>query len=158
MTLRPCGECTLCCRLIGIDKCDEGTSYFPFDKPADVTCKHCRTGQGCEIFQTEQLPGLCKTYSCLWKDPQFLPEGWRPDKMNAICHMEGYVLGRVVIRVIVARHEPVSESLSGWVDKCVAGGIAFVIQSGDRIAVISDSPDLSKAIENTLSANHGNKQ
>ena len=69
-TPRPCGECTLCCRLIGIDKCDDGgSSDFPFDKPADTNCKHCRPGHGCEIFGTELLPRLCKTYSWHGLDP-----------------------------------------------------------------------------------------
>jgi hypothetical protein len=148
---RPCGECTLCCRLIGIDKCDDGgPTTFPFEKPADTNCKHCRPGHGCEIFGTELLPRLCKTYSCLWKDPQVLPEGWRPDKVNAVCHAEGSIHGRFVIRVIVDRYKPVGESFSRWVDVCVADGMVFVIQSGDRIAVVSDSAELSKAIENTV--------
>jgi uncharacterized protein len=150
MESRPCGECTLCCRLIGIDKCDVGDGEFPFDKPADTNCKHCLPCRGCEIFGTPRLPRLCKAYSCLWKDPSVLPEIWRPDKVNAICSVEGFIAGRTVIRVITDRHAPVSPPFSHWVDSCVAMGVAFVIQSGDRIAVISESPELSKTIEDAL--------
>jgi hypothetical protein len=151
MKSRPCGECTMCCRLIGIDKCnDGGDGDFPFDKPADVNCKHCRRGSGCEIFGTASLPRLCKVYSCLWKDPRFLPESWRPDRVNAICSAEGYFHERQVIRVITDKHEAISPQFSRWVDLCVSAGVAFVVQSGDRIKVISNSPELSQRISDTL--------
>lgn len=148
---RPCGECTLCCRLIGIDKCNEGgDADFPFDKPADTNCKHCVAGRGCQIFSTPGLPKLCHTYSCLWKDSRFLPEAWRPDRVNAICSVEGYIQKRLVIRVIVDRRAPLNQQFSSWVDFCVADGFVFVLQSGESTAVISQTPEVSRAVENAL--------
>jgi hypothetical protein len=142
MESRPCGECTLCCRLIGINECNEGRETdFPFYKPADTNCKHCLPGRGCEIVGTAHFPSLCKGYSCLWKDPRFLPEAYRPDKIGAICSVEGgdraVLAGKIVIRAIVDRNVGVSPLFSRWVDSCVAMGVAFVVQSGERVAMIA---------------------
>jgi hypothetical protein len=148
---RPCGECTSCCRILRIRKRnDGGHDDFPFDKPAGVTCQHCREGRGCEIFTTADLPNLCKMYSCLWKDSRYLPAAWRPDKVNAVCSVEGYILGRLVIRVTVDSRVPVIEDFSRWVDWAVARGVAFAVQTEGGGSVISNSPELSKAIDDVL--------
>jgi uncharacterized protein len=143
--VRPCGECTLCCKLIGICKRDDGSfADFPFDKPAGTSCKHCHPGHGCEIFGTAQFPNVCKTYLCLWKTLHSLPESFRPDKVNAICHWD-QIMGHTVVRVIVEKDKPVSEIFSYWVDRCVDElGITFLLQCEDRIfRVLSKSPELA---------------
>lgn len=149
---RPCGECTLCCKLIGIKKCDDGSfADFPFDKPAGTFCKHCHTGSGCAIFGAAQFPNVCRTYLCLWKAPDFLPDSFRPDKVNAICHFD-QIKGQDVVRVIIDRSKPVSAVFSHWVDMCVQElGATFLIQCEGRIScVLSKFPELKKDIEETL--------
>ena len=47
MEVRPCGECSLCCKLLSIHQREEGgRADFPFDKPAGTWCKHCNPGHG----------------------------------------------------------------------------------------------------------------
>ena len=83
--MRPCGECTLCCTVLRIVKnTEDGPESFPFDKPAGETCKHCKVGDGCTVFETAELPNLCRVYRCPWKltgDAQLMLEENRPDKL-----------------------------------------------------------------------------
>lgn len=146
--MRPCGECSLCCRLLRINKGDSGD--FPFDKPPDADCKHLRPGHGCEIFG-ERLPTLCKNYFCLWKDPRMLPEGFRPDKINAICHCDPPINGHLVIRVVSDLDGPARPSdFQHWVNRLLNRGVVFVFERGGRARVVSQSEELWKAVATRL--------
>ena len=83
-TVRPCGDCSMCCKILPITKTEgTGDEAFPFDKPENEWCRHCAPGRGgCKVWNTE-LPNLCRSYQCLWKISD-MPEEWRPDKIRAI--------------------------------------------------------------------------
>src|ERR1700733_13892827 len=89
---RPCGECSLCCKLLPITKKEgAGDPDFPFDKPAGTWCRHCAPGHGgCKIWDTA-LPNLCRTYQCLWKVNPAMPDEWRPDKIRAIFDVQSRI-------------------------------------------------------------------
>src|SRR5437899_413219 len=84
--LRPCGECSMCCKLLRIDKCaDGGELDFPFNKPGGVMCKHFAPGKGCTLYGTERFPSVCKSFLCLWKvEKACVPAEYRPDKLHVI--------------------------------------------------------------------------
>lgn len=50
---RECGECTLCCTLLGIRQ---------LNKPPYQTCEHCK--DGCSIHSIR--PAECRDYDCAW--------------------------------------------------------------------------------------------
>ncbi len=68
---RPCGSCTMCCKLIGIGE--------PINSPAGSWCKECEIGSGCKIY--EARPEECRTFYCSWK---FGLGTTRPDKSKVV--------------------------------------------------------------------------
>jgi len=154
MTMRPCGECSMCCKLLSIKKrTDGGLSDFPFDKPVNTWCKHCLPGHGCKLFDSLELPNLCKQYRCLWKfagDDPALPEDCRPDKLHAIFQEDPHpdFPGQIVLRIILDTEKRVSlrlarlmESLKSEVSVLIAG---VGLRNG---LILSDNLDLAKALE-----------
>jgi len=74
---RTCGDCTLCCTVMAIDKPD-------IQKEAGVTCRHC--ARGCTIYETR--PALCRDYHCGWRQLPILDDDWRPDKSGVFVELE----------------------------------------------------------------------
>jgi hypothetical protein len=74
---RACGECTVCCTVMAIDKPD-------IQKEAGVTCRHCR--KGCAIYETR--PSLCRAFHCGWRQLPILDDGWRPDRSGVLVEVE----------------------------------------------------------------------
>jgi len=74
---RTCGECTVCCTVMAIDKPD-------LQKEAGVTCRHCR--DGCTIYDTR--PKLCRDFHCGWRQLPILDDGWRPDRSGVFVEIE----------------------------------------------------------------------
>lgn len=74
---RTCGECTLCCSVMAIDKPE-------IQKEAGVTCRHCRGG--CTIYETR--PALCREYHCGWRQLPILDDSWRPDRSGVFVEIE----------------------------------------------------------------------
>jgi len=71
-----CGECKLCCKLLGIEE---------ISKPIDTWCPMvCATG--CKVYDIK--PPSCSDYQCLWLESQGsdmpFPLEMRPDKSGVI--------------------------------------------------------------------------
>src|SRR6185437_14624626 len=64
---RECGECTMCCKLMGIAS---------IDKPAGQWCPHCKPERGCAIYANR--PGECRNFVCGWLRGSQLDERWKP--------------------------------------------------------------------------------
>ena len=84
---RDCGECAICCRLIGV---------AALDKPAGVWCQHARPGLGCGIHGSH--PAVCQAYRCGWLTLPDLPDSWRPDRCGFMLRSEAGGL-RLVVEV-----------------------------------------------------------
>ena len=74
---RGCGDCTLCCTVMAIDKPE-------IQKEAGVTCRHCVGG--CTIYETR--PPLCRDYHCGWRQLPILDDSWRPDRSGVFVELE----------------------------------------------------------------------
>jgi len=72
-----CGACTLCCKTMKVHE---------LDKAAHVWCRHCRIGEGCDIYETR--PESCRIYDCLWLQTQRLDRPMaaelRPDRSRIV--------------------------------------------------------------------------
>ena len=69
---RQCGDCSLCCKVLGIPE---------LDKPKDSWCPNFLAGTGCRIYATR--PPSCHNFVCRWlSDPMMGPE-WKP----SVCKM-----------------------------------------------------------------------
>ena len=69
---RQCGDCSLCCKVLGIPE---------LEKPKDSWCPNFAPGIGCRIYANR--PPSCRNFNCRWlTDPTMGPE-WKP----SLCKM-----------------------------------------------------------------------
>ena len=69
---RQCGDCSLCCKVLGIPE---------LDKAKDHWCPNFTAGTGCRIYADR--PPSCHDFVCRWlADPTMGPE-WKP----SVCKM-----------------------------------------------------------------------
>jgi hypothetical protein len=74
-THRPCGSCTLCCKLLTIPELPT--------KRAGVWCPFERRYEGCACY--EDRPEGCRAFWCLWTEAALrLPEVLRPDRCRVV--------------------------------------------------------------------------
>lgn len=67
-----CGECTECCRTMGV---------VEILKPPQVWCQHCEQGKGCGIYADR--PRSCAEFTCVWLAYGMSPET-RPDRSHVV--------------------------------------------------------------------------
>jgi len=70
--VKQCGECSLCCKVMGIPE---------LKKPKDASCVHIVPGKGCEIYG--QRPLSCRAFACHWILDSAIADAWKP----SACHM-----------------------------------------------------------------------
>ena len=75
---RDCGDCTVCCTALNIDKPE-------IQKKSGLTCKNCVSG-GCAIYET-RYP-VCRGYYCAWRTVDIFDEDWRPDRSGVMPYVE----------------------------------------------------------------------
>jgi len=97
---RECGECQLCCVLIGVEE---------LGKYPHQACQHqCETG--CAIH--ESRPRECRTYQCHWRSDETIPEELRPDKLGCIVDIHDTPIG---LAVVIHQQRP-----NQWQDRHIA--------------------------------------
>lgn len=74
---RPCGPCSLCCKLVPI--ADKGLT-----KAAGTWCPHC-TKPGCSIYPDR--PSSCRSWSCTWALDKELPPELEPRRCHVVIDM-----------------------------------------------------------------------
>ena len=107
---RSCGDCTVCCTAMAIDKPD-------IQKEAGVTCRHCKAG--CSIYQTR--PALCRDYHCGWRQLPILDDGWRPDRSGVFLEFEP--VGEQTGMSLVLTGNPLKTVRQSWFVDFVAIGV-----------------------------------
>lgn len=75
---RQCGICSLCCKLLPVDKPPE------LVKPGNVWCKDCSPGHGCKIY--DDRPNVCASFACRWLVDAELDDSWRPTISRIVIH------------------------------------------------------------------------
>src|SRR5271157_3638928 len=71
--MRECGECTLCCSLLGV---------HALEKPPLTDCKYCNIGKGCKIYKTR--PNECADFNCLWIIEEKVPDSLKPSISHVV--------------------------------------------------------------------------
>ena len=77
MTGRSCGDCTLCCRLLGVPE---------LEKPAGTWCASCEVGCGCGRY--DDRPASCRNFECFWLMEDGFPDELRPDRSGVVIAFE----------------------------------------------------------------------
>ncbi|MDE2182953.1 MAG: hypothetical protein KGJ78_08025 [Alphaproteobacteria bacterium] len=106
---RTCGECTVCCTVMAIDKPE-------IQKEAGVTCRHCRGG--CRIYETR--PALCRDYYCGWRQLPILDDAWRPDRSGVFVELE-MVDGRTGLSLVLVGNPLKTVRQSWFIDFVITG-------------------------------------
>ncbi len=107
---RVCGDCTLCCTLMAIDKPE-------IQKEAGVPCRYC--AGGCTIYQTR--PALCRDYFCGWRYLPILDDSWRPDRSGVFVELEE-VDGQTGLKLVLAGN-PLKTVRQPWLIDFVVTGV-----------------------------------
>ncbi len=69
---RHCGDCSLCCKVLGIPE---------LEKAKDAWCPNFAAGTGCRIY--EDRPASCRNFSCRWLTDASMGPEWKP----SVCKM-----------------------------------------------------------------------
>lgn len=117
---RGCEDCTLCCKVLGVEE---------LDKPAGRWCRHCDVGKGCTIY--EQRPQECRDFRCLFLAVETFPEEWRPNRAHFVLTTDADAR-RVLLRVDpdrpnAWRFEPYYSYLKRWSAKRLAEDLEPVV-------------------------------
>ncbi len=107
---RSCGDCTLCCTVMAIDKPE-------IQKEAGVTCRHCISG--CTIYDSR--PALCRDYHCGWRQLGVLDDSWRPDRSGVFVELEPHE-GKTAISLVLVGN-PLKTVRQPWFIDFIATGI-----------------------------------
>ena len=83
--MRECGDCSLCCKLLGIEE---------LNKPAGKWCDNVHLGKGCEIY--ENRPHSCRVFTCGWLSNETFGDHWRPTRCKMVVCMNRDASGDVL--------------------------------------------------------------
>ena len=107
---RNCGECTVCCTVMAVDKPE-------MQKEAGAPCRHCAAG--CAIYDTR--PTLCRDFYCGWRHLPILDESWRPDKSGVFVEFEAVEDNVGLSLVLIAN--PLKTVRQSWFIEFVSVGV-----------------------------------
>lgn len=78
---RVCGECTLCCTVMGVDELNKGPGV-PCQHLLQIDANPLTGNSGCSIYG--QHPESCRAYACMWRTGAIEDEDMRPDLIGVI--------------------------------------------------------------------------
>jgi len=141
-TGKTCGECGMCCKLLGITT---------LDKPGGVWCRHFKRGSGggCGVYA--ERPQACVGFECLWLDSEKLDAAWRPDRAKFLMFTEqdGRRLTLVVDPASPAawRREPYYARIKAMSQRAY-DGFELLVCIGDRRIVVFPHEDVDLGVIN----------
>lgn len=121
-TSKSCGDCGLCCKLMGV---------AALAKPAGRWCRHFGKATGCRVY--DQRPADCRVFNCLWLLTDALGPEWKPSACGFVLHSEDRG-ARLIVECDPARphdwrREPYEATLRRW---AAAPGQEVLVFAGPR--------------------------
>jgi hypothetical protein len=105
LTNRRCGDCTLCCKLVPVEK--------NLNKPAGVRCKY-QTHRGCRVYANlEVVSPSCRFWNCQWLADPETRELRRPDRSHYVIDVMPDYVGHQTIATGEVQNVPVMQV---WID------------------------------------------
>jgi hypothetical protein len=132
--VRTCGDCTLCCKVMGVSA---------LEKPGGVWCDH-RTRDGCGIYADR--PHACRAFECVWlMDPE-MPRKFRPDLTKVVLDQDA-AGRRLIARCDPAnprawRREPIYGALKGYAADHWAAGKIVIAVAGRQAWLVAPQQDI----------------
>ena len=145
MADRSCGECTLCCKLMGVKS---------IGKAAHAQCPHVRRGLGCAIY--DERPGECRAFVCQWLKWEQLGPEWRPDKARFVmCLEDGGKRLRLEVdpgRPNAWKRAPYYAQLKQWARFGKDKDLVIQVWTGDRSLYVTADVDLDLGVARSVKA------
>ena len=128
MSIRPCGSCSLCCKVIGI---------AALDKPAGQWCPHFARGAGCAIYA--EAPSECRQFQCFWSNETLKGDEWKPDRCKLVVWSNRP--GRIIVDVDgdypnAWRRQPYHGQIRTWSDRRTANPVEVLVRVRGRMIVV----------------------
>jgi hypothetical protein len=123
VTERTCGDCSLCCKVMGVEA---------LQKAPGIWCQHARPGKGCVIHGDEAFPPSCGEFACAWLENEDLPLELKPTRVHAF--LTGAKPEHNPLRADLLVHvDPAYPD--AWRRKPLAGVIEKFLAAGQRVLV-----------------------
>lgn len=140
-TKRECGNCTLCCKMLGVAE---------LKKEQNKWCVHCKIHKGCMIYS--ERPESCRDFNCLWL-MGILPENLYPKDVGVVF---GATTDGKRIVVYADPYAPFSYRrgiVAETITKISEGGTDVIIVAGNEREVVTSNPDTLKMLESITNEN-----
>ncbi|MCB1748551.1 MAG: hypothetical protein H6977_11820 [Gammaproteobacteria bacterium] len=126
---RECGDCTLCCKVLGIEA--EG-----FASAQGEWCVHCdKAGGGCRIYDTR--PEECDLFSCLWLQQPELPEELKPSRCRVVI---GWYDDMFYLYVDPGRRDAWQRApVKDWIQAATSQGAPVAVSINGKVVWANDS-------------------
>jgi hypothetical protein len=126
--VRPCGSCSLCCKVIGI---------AALNKPPGQWCPHFSRGVGCSIYA--DAPSECRRFQCFWSLETLKADEWKPDRCKLVVWTNDP--NRIIVDVDADypnawRREPHYGQIRGWSDRRRANPVEVLVRVRGRMLVV----------------------
>lgn len=131
MSARQCGECGLCCKILGVPE---------IEKPANKWCGHYAAHKGCTIYESRPEP--CRAFRCLWLDHPEFDEAWLPKRAGFFMWEAPVPNGRrLVVEVDLDRkeawtREPYASTLRGLAARTPEHYVEIIVRIGKTIYML----------------------
>jgi hypothetical protein len=131
--MQPCGECSLCCKLL--------ETHGVKSEVGEMCCFH-RKGVGCSIH--EARPKECREYQCMWSQmPGGISTDLRPDKLHIIFEK---ISDRTIFGLQDPNYAP-TELAKRQAFDFVRQGYSVVISHGNKNTVLNERGNRESAIQ-----------
>lgn len=120
MTRNRCGNCTACCKTVGVTD---------IAKPPNKWCDKCDIGKGCTIYDIR--PASCAAFECFWFSNEWIHGDLRPDRCKVV--FEGMQEANAVVAMVDPDRPDAYKSKTVWpFIRWLVGrmGIAVVVMHG----------------------------
>lgn len=118
--LRPCGDCGICCKVLGV----EGI------KGRNCRCPHWSSGHGCDIYKARPIP--CANFDCRWRADKTMADNMRPDKLGIMFWQVSQHPTRLVVHVVKEQgwdRWDTQKVIDDWLD--IEGNIVLKVKDED---------------------------
>jgi Fe-S-cluster containining protein len=143
---RECGTCVACCKILEINKPE-------LKKPAGTLCPHC-TGTECGIYASR--PHICRTWFCLWRRIDEMPDYLRPDRTGVVFSLGQdrpprvaferlYIVVRAISNRAAFDEPPIKAAIEMFVEQ---GDLPVWLSFEGTKLMIYPQPDFADAILN----------
>lgn len=140
-TGKSCGDCGLCCKLLGIDAIDKAPGQW---------CGHFRKGGGgCGIYA--ERPQACRDFACLWLSSERLDDSWKPNKAKFVMFTDQ---DDRRLNIVVDPADPTAWRREAYYPRIKAmsarseEGYELVVAIGDRRIVVFPHEDVDLGLVN----------